>query len=518
MPTHRGMLDAVLANGDWAAVERLCEQHALRIALEYPDYWPAVFHVADDGWVRARPRMRHLRTMVEAYARDVTWIDPDGLGAFSAWVAAQERPSPRDVLADALGRMRYLLALGRLPEAVALADLMEKTIGGADSFAGFDDAVPSALIAVGTTRLLAGDIDGSIASFMSAVRWSTVGEPHPAARHARNFLAMAYALRGDIVRARLEATHDATAPTSPPGTLGFVLESATQYLPVLLAIADLDRARAEAGLAALVRAPSVFWWLDTAVRARFALIWGECESAAHAVEHDLIAHRALAGSGTMARSMLASALADLRFASGHIDAAWAAVNDAVDAPSSAALDATRHRLSGATLPVPGGSTLRGAHHVINAVAAERRGRDAERDRHIARAVRSITLDGDLSAVVEATTATRASLHANAIPKPVDEASAPSARSLGDLWQQEPLTGRELDVLRTLGRHATVRAIAAELYLSTNTVKTHLRNLYRKLGVSTRSGALSAAEAMRIATVRAEATTSDVGDDVESAAC
>lgn len=60
---------------------------------------------------------------------------------------------------------------------------------------------------------------------------------------------------------------------------------------------------------------------------------------------------------------------------------------------------------------------------------------------------------------------------------------------------EPLSARERLVLAQVQRGLTVAAIAAELYISPNTVKTHLRRLYRKLGVSTREDAIRAARSL-----------------------
>ena len=53
----------------------------------------------------------------------------------------------------------------------------------------------------------------------------------------------------------------------------------------------------------------------------------------------------------------------------------------------------------------------------------------------------------------------------------------------------PLTEREQAVLRLLRRSLSVSEIARELYISGNTVKTHRRAIYRKLGVSTRAEAI-----------------------------
>ena len=57
-----------------------------------------------------------------------------------------------------------------------------------------------------------------------------------------------------------------------------------------------------------------------------------------------------------------------------------------------------------------------------------------------------------------------------------------------------LTAAELRVLRMLPTHLSFPAIAKQLFVSTNTVKTHVRALYRKLDASSRSEAVSHAAA------------------------
>jgi LuxR family transcriptional regulator, maltose regulon positive regulatory protein len=60
---------------------------------------------------------------------------------------------------------------------------------------------------------------------------------------------------------------------------------------------------------------------------------------------------------------------------------------------------------------------------------------------------------------------------------------------------EPLSGRELRVLRYLPTHLSAPEIASALAVSTSTVKTHLRNLYRKLGAHSRAEAVERARAL-----------------------
>ena len=62
---------------------------------------------------------------------------------------------------------------------------------------------------------------------------------------------------------------------------------------------------------------------------------------------------------------------------------------------------------------------------------------------------------------------------------------------------EPLTERELVVLRYLSSRLTTAEIRQELYVSANTVKTHTKAVYRKLGVGSRQDAISEARRLGI---------------------
>ena len=57
---------------------------------------------------------------------------------------------------------------------------------------------------------------------------------------------------------------------------------------------------------------------------------------------------------------------------------------------------------------------------------------------------------------------------------------------------DPLSARELDVLRLLGSDLDGPAIARELVVSLNTLRTHTKNIYAKLGVNSRREAVSRA--------------------------
>lgn len=64
-------------------------------------------------------------------------------------------------------------------------------------------------------------------------------------------------------------------------------------------------------------------------------------------------------------------------------------------------------------------------------------------------------------------------------------------------EQLGLSTRELDVLRLLAQGQSNKEMARVLHLSPNTVKTHLANLYGKLGAARRTQAIARARALSI---------------------
>jgi LuxR family maltose regulon positive regulatory protein len=79
------------------------------------------------------------------------------------------------------------------------------------------------------------------------------------------------------------------------------------------------------------------------------------------------------------------------------------------------------------------------------------------------------------------------------PEPEAVRSSPSPGQESDLL--EPLSEREVEVLRLIADGLTNREIASQLYLSLNTVKGHTRNIYGKLGVHSRTQAVARARAL-----------------------
>jgi LuxR family maltose regulon positive regulatory protein len=62
---------------------------------------------------------------------------------------------------------------------------------------------------------------------------------------------------------------------------------------------------------------------------------------------------------------------------------------------------------------------------------------------------------------------------------------------------EPLSATEIRVLRYLPTHLSLREVGTEIYLSVNTIKAHIRSIYSKLDVHSRSEAIERARALRL---------------------
>ena len=72
---------------------------------------------------------------------------------------------------------------------------------------------------------------------------------------------------------------------------------------------------------------------------------------------------------------------------------------------------------------------------------------------------------------------------------------PGSPPAGPPRLREPLSHAEARVLRYLPTKLSAPEIADELYLSVNTVKTHMRHLYDKLGAHRRHEAVEQARAL-----------------------
>jgi DNA-binding CsgD family transcriptional regulator len=97
-----------------------------------------------------------------------------------------------------------------------------------------------------------------------------------------------------------------------------------------------------------------------------------------------------------------------------------------------------------------------------------------------------------SSVTGTTTAIRSPQRAGRRRGPATEPHAPATAANSHEHPPAlvvPVSSREMEVLRRLPSELTAAEIGAELYVSINTVKAHMRSIYRKLGVGRRREAI-----------------------------
>jgi LuxR family maltose regulon positive regulatory protein len=75
--------------------------------------------------------------------------------------------------------------------------------------------------------------------------------------------------------------------------------------------------------------------------------------------------------------------------------------------------------------------------------------------------------------------------------------APQATSVSNQPLVEPLSARELDVLRLIAEGLSNAEIAHRLFISVATVKVHAGSIYSKLGVTNRTQAVAQAQQLHL---------------------
>jgi DNA-binding NarL/FixJ family response regulator len=487
-------LEHAVASGDWDEVDRVLSEHFYFYLFEHPDLLDDAFEAAPPDWYERHPRNVMSRAIASAARGPMMLVDDRSAQAFKAWVQAQEHLPVRDLLGIQQPGMRALLATGRYSDAAAKADEALRLIHSSDDMSGFPDILPPVLLRCGTAKLLAGELDDAIAVYSEALHWATVNFEHPWARYTREYLAFAYAL-AEQYRLAGELLRDAgTGEAVGPGSLGYHYQE-----PGLLALA-LVRAGGSAGDPAprpvFAERSGPLWWVPLHVRAISALMSGEPWPIIHELSQVLIAERVRSGSRTLVGAILRSDLAtlqqsvgDLRHAQGLLErpglsTKWPGVHLArarqewLEGRPDAAAAMLHDHDPGAELPL----ALQAQGAVLYA-EAELSASGSVSDSVVAFTASALNDTDALLGLTQASPLLRGHL-------------APKTRSVVDAIPVRftaktrlRLTRREQEVLAALADKLSIQEIAGRLHVSANTVKTHVRGLYQKLGAHNRDEAL-----------------------------
>ncbi len=369
---------------------------------------------------------------------------------------------------------------------------------------GLPTAVRRFFVQAGMVHLLDLDLAGAERAFRRGYGPDEQERPDVLRREAANKLALVSALGGDhrAVRAWIDR---ATAIEAPQGWFAPMIETPRRLAEAVVALDRLDEDEVGRQVVELSDrgATDELWFIELFVRAARSLLWGEEHSALHAIQLARVDRAHLLGEGSLAQVLMVGAELDLLVGLGH--------GTRADALASQFDVTHRVRVGRGRVLVLSGRP-REALAVLAAVTQT----PHEFDRLRAEALLLTALAhrqlGDSEGVVTYLTrathyphylaafasAPRSLLvdHLDAVP-----ALAPIVDALSSRIERPPypeslvvvaLTQRERHLVELLPTGSTRDAIARELFVSTNTVKTHLQALYRKLGVTSREEAVARA--------------------------
>ncbi|MBO4209974.1 LuxR C-terminal-related transcriptional regulator, partial [Micromonospora echinofusca] len=544
---HRSALRHTLAAARWADATRLLLDHwpaLLPYDRDEPDQPPVP--VPPEELIRDHP------AVAAAYAADRLGLadatgrsGPAGQPAVDGYLAAADEAA-RTLPEPDRTRLRCATAGLVLVRAQADGD-PEQVRAAADRLlrlAPPDAAAPPgpavravARTALGLTGLGAGQLTAATDALATGlVEAGPAGLPRVEAVAASR-LALVAALRGELRAAEALATGVLTGPPCPAQPAG--VDCGYAYLALALVAAHRDRpAEAGAQLTLAERSTADGAGPD---RAAFTASAARCHSQLLADRGDPVrAYQVLAAAGERLGDLtdgpgnwLAAAEADLRAGQGDLTRARELLAARTAGSSLAAVTLARVELAagnpdaaGRALPDwdgPGAARLPVAVRVeaglLDALLAQRAGDPRRAARLLERALDLAEPDGLRRFLLRGVPSARDLLvahldtgtahwptltelldHGDRIPAtgsggvPVrpDGAVAGGPTPLG-----EPLTERELTILRYLQSILSNVEIASELSVSVNTVKTHVRNIYRKLAATRRRDAVRRARELHL---------------------
>lgn len=397
------------------------------------------------------------------------------------------------LLGVASSRMIALRVRGRMSRAIQLARLVERfgRIAAVHQPALVHDRLPAALLQAGITRGLADDLPGATVGLRDAYERAHQSRVAYVERDAAGKSALFHALEGDIEQAcSWLARHD-DAP-SADGWHRSRIALTADVARSLVAIEGLRLSEAQAAVRLLdqpVNAEQSWGPTVSYARLRYALAWGDRLSALDSLRSDRVRYAEWLGEGTTMGPLLAQGEVDLLLSLGQTRQARLVIDAQDDHPVN--------RVARAQLALVEGDVV-GAARRAAATLGERQ---TIRVRVKALTVHAVATDrrpGGMSAAesysdLRAAIGERGLLFA-ALSVPADvrgplDALLPPGHGarqvLPDPTDRVRLTPQQQHVLLGLERGLTVREIALESHLSTNTVKSHARALYRRLESTTR---------------------------------
>lgn len=323
------------------------------------------------------------------------------------------------------------------------------------------DTLRSFALHAGLAGLDTGDLASARGWWLRAHRATPGGDGEAAA-----LLALLAAIEGD---------QEAVAAWSP------LAADDAEARRLAHAVAELDAGDVRAAgrwLGGATAADGDLWYLAAGLRAALALLTPARPEALQVLRRQRAEHADLAPAGSMARCVLSLAEVDLLLASGRATEAAVLLESL---PDSAATRLLRGRLALMTDDLPTAAAELAA--VAHPPATLRRLR-----------MEALLLTVETHRRAGRTVAARYASDQLALRAPWPRLGhlVPGGPVYPATAEVVRLTARERELLALLRGPLPRDSIASTLYVSTNTVKTQLQGLYRKLGVATREEAVERA--------------------------
>jgi len=494
------------AINDAAALTRLLRRHYADLILPQ-GHFAAILSTVDEGELRRHPELLAVQ-FLDTYAAGKT--GQPGLTRMVSLASAVVYArlgggKPVDRVSLLLVLMAAQRVSGHYDQALKTADRLVTAFAlldddGRDALLGLR---PRAWVQLATTYLY-NEMPARAEECLAVAIDLTDANPAPGARlHAESLQDLIVAMRGDMttLAPRLESARARTRPAEWRGTFsgaGYHLAEAYD------ALERFDAAAARDQLDTLAPHESTIehWPLIARVRALAALVEGQPYLGLQALAENIESHADRPPTSTSMMALLATSRAELLLADRQPHRALEAIKSHRRSPAAQLVSARVQLMLGnndkaLSLAAPLAWSEQNVPRakaealLVVAAASQRLSQGADARGAVERAIALMDEYGlrrpwmavprqDVLAVLDA-----AGIPSGDLLAAVPDFSPPSSRD----WS---LTATELRVLTLLQSTGRIDELAAELRVSANTVKSHLRQIYRKLEVRSRTEALGVA--------------------------
>ncbi|WPF81579.1 LuxR C-terminal-related transcriptional regulator [Sanguibacter sp. 4.1] len=497
----------------WEACAELVDSHWATLVAEHPEVVADVVERVPATVLARHPRLgiahAHLLPVLRPRRGDPGGAAHDAARGLRAAGPGTTEGDGTDAAAQALGSMEEGLAqivtlrlTGDYGAATHLAEQAQVGVGpildGADSAA--QGELAPLLYEWAVTRFLAGDVEDALSAFRQGAGLARSAGRPLVLREAAVGAALCCALLGYLAQAE-EWLLEVPAVVSELGrasTAGRTAEG--RGVQTVRAIVALERLEPSGGTAVLPPGDpggaSGLGVVVIAVRSQIALRDGTHYEALAEVE---AARQALEGSSasrSLQESLLAGAAVELYLGLGYVSRARAAVAGMDRRYEAVALACARTDLVAGDLDEAvdrctawlathlNGPRMRLDLLLVLAAAELGRGHRHEAAVALEEAVALFRATGLLRSFLKVPREVLEDL-APQVPAVRAVLDAPGFAESDSVFPGESprarLSSREMQVLRSLAESPSLAGVARSLFLSANTVKTHLRSIYQKLG-------------------------------------